>query len=133
MGWEIVAADIDVPAGNARIELRRGALAVTFDARHGKATTTTREIVEVARELMGRRGDRYIAETLHTRFMGRTSHEGPRSGLRFLADYIADNATRPALPRDVRHLLAGVMQGRNTVATPTTTLTIAQAGNSDHG
>jgi hypothetical protein len=113
LGWDLVAADINVPAGTARIELRRGALAVTFDARNGHASTT-REIIEVVHVPTGRRGDRFIADRLHTRFIGRTAHEGPRAGLRFLAHYIADNASRPALPRDVRGLLAAVMDGYHT-------------------
>lgn len=91
IGWDLRSAEIDVGAGTARIELRRAALMVTFDARNGSASTT-RENAEVETEAIGRRGDRFLAERIHMRFLGRDRHTGLRSGLRSLANYVADNA-----------------------------------------
>lgn len=83
-------------AGTARIELRAGALLVTFDARNGRATVTREAIVrDVA--LVGRRGDRFRAETIRAEFIGRSKHQSIREGLRALSDYVSDNAPAAAM------------------------------------
>ena len=96
LGWSIASAEVNLVAGTARIELRRAdGLLVTLDARNGNVSIT-RERVRVEVKRMGRNGDRYRAEVLRTDFLGRTRHEGIRSGLRALANYVEDNATTAA-------------------------------------
>jgi hypothetical protein len=103
MGWQVLAAEIDTAAMTARIEIRRSSLSVTFDARNGKATTT-REMMASETAAVGRRGDRFLAERVRMRLLGRTSHEGLRSGLRWLSAYIEQNASRPAIHGEAREL-----------------------------
>lgn len=110
LGWTATSVEVDLVRETARIELRRGDLAVTFDARNGRASTT-RERIEAETEVVGRKGDRCPVQRLRTRFIGRQRHEGARSGLRWLADYVADNATRPALPGEVRDLFRLLADG----------------------
>jgi len=94
LGWSLTSAEVDLVTNTARIELRRvDGLLVTLDARNG-TVSITRERVRVEVKRMGR--DRYRAEVLRTDFLGRTRHEGIRSGLRALANYVEDNATTAA-------------------------------------
>lgn len=104
-GWRIMAADIDMSRETARIELRRGELFVTFDARNGKATTT-RERQEVKQERAGRRGDIYMAERLHMHFIGRAHHDNARDGLSWLAGYLADNSAGALTVGEAQAMLA---------------------------
>lgn len=93
LGWSIASAEVDLVTNTARIELRRvDGLLVTLDARNGNVSIT-RERVRVEVEVTGRRGDRCRSEVLRTEFLGRTRHEGIRSALRSLANYVEDNAT----------------------------------------
>lgn len=101
LGWNVTSVDIDLVRGTARIELRRGDRLVTFDARNGRATTT-RERIRRTLATVGRRGDVTVVERLQLEFVGRERHEGIRSGLRWLANYVGDNATRPALRGEAR-------------------------------
>lgn len=111
LGWELADVDIDAERGNARMELKRGdGLVVTFAADHGRASTT-RERIERRQVAVGRRGDRFIAERVSTRFVGRTRHEGVRSGLRWVAGYIADNSNGALLPAGARAILAPLLGG----------------------
>ena len=96
LGWSLTSAEVDLVTNAARIELRRvDGLLVTLDARYG-TVSITRERVRVEVKRMGRIGDRYRAGALRTDFLGRTRHEGIRSGLRALANYVEDNATTAA-------------------------------------
>lgn len=104
IGWHVLSVEVDLVAESARMELRCGANLVTFDARNG-AATTTREVLWSETVVVGRRGDRCRVDRLRTRFIGRERHEGMRSGLRWLAGYIAENGSRSALPKDVRDAL----------------------------
>ena len=90
LGWTLVSVEIDLSREMARIEVRHGDLRVTV-------------------KTVGRRGDQFRAEVVKTRFVGRTRHQGTRSGIRWLADYIAANAA--VLPSDVRPLFALLMDG----------------------
>lgn len=110
-GWQLLAVDIDMTRETARIELRRGELFVTFDARNGKASTT-RERQEIRTYKAGRKGDIYRAERVHMHFIGRARHEGARSGLRWLTNYIADNSATPLTAGEVRLMLAPLMVPR---------------------
>lgn len=111
VGWTIIAAEIDLSRGTARIEVKRSdGRYITFDARNGRSTIT--------REHMGRhnvlirqvRGG-HISERIEMTFLGRSSHEGARSGLRALCSYIADNAISPISAIDVRRLFTLFMDG----------------------
>ncbi len=106
IGWTLSYFDIDVPSERARAGLRKGALEVTFDAQRGRSSIT-REMVEGYAETIGRRGDRFVAHRLRTRFIGRTRCEDMRSGLRFLSDYIADNSQSPRI--DIHNAIAGLL------------------------
>lgn len=108
-GWQILAVDIDMTRETARIELRRGDTFVTFDARNGKASTT-RERQEIRTHKAGRRGDIYRAERVHMHFIGRERHEGARSGLRWLTNYLADNSEGALTAGEARRMLAPLMQ-----------------------
>lgn len=110
-GWQLLAVDIDMTRETARIELRRGERFVTFDARNGKATTT-RERQEIRQERFGRKGDICMVDRVHMHFIGRAHHEGARSGLRWLTNYIADNSSTPLPASEIRLMLAPMMVPR---------------------
>ena len=111
LGWSLLAAEVDVDAQVARVELRRGDLLVTLDARNG-AATITRERVRTTTERTGRRGDAYRAERMHVEFLGRSRHEGVRSAMRSLANYVEDNASTPkALPGAARAAFRAMLGG----------------------
>lgn len=110
-GWTIIAAEIDLSRETARIEVKRAdGRHITFDARNGRATIT-REHMERRPVFIKQVVKGYIAERIEMRFLGRTSHEGARSGLRAMCSYIADNAIVPTSAIDVRRLFALVMDG----------------------
>ena len=93
LGYRLLAVEIDVDAGRARVEVKRhDGYMLTLDVRGG-AGTITREWVRERVETVGRRGDRFRARTLHTEFLGRTRVcDGPRSALRSFANAIGDNS-----------------------------------------
>lgn len=109
-GWRLRAVEIDTHRATARVELvRADGLLVTLDARDGRASIT-REMTDREVVAVGRRGDRSRAERLHMRFVGRSRHEGVRSALRSLCNYVEDNAPVGKLPRSsVRALFAPLM------------------------
>lgn len=105
MGWQMLAVDVDMVAETARIEVkRRDGLLVTLDARIGSASIT-REMMRTETTIVGRRGDRFLAERLRYEFLGRQRYTGVRSATRGLCYYLAENATTTALSAyDVRNL-----------------------------
>lgn len=111
LGWSIAAAEVNLVANTARVELRRAdGLLVTLDARDGRASIT-RERVRTVIERRGRRGDRYRAETLHTEFIGRTRHpDGIRSAMRSLCNYVEDNAIVDTPRFTARRAFAALLQ-----------------------
>lgn len=120
-GWNLLAVEIDVGAETARIELRRGALSVIFDARNGRASIT-RELITAEPVRIGRKGDVTVVTRFKPVFIGRQSGLGLRSGLKSLAHYVADNAAlqlsheaarnifRPLLNPPTTSILAGASQ-----------------------
>ncbi len=111
IGWTLASVEIDVPAEKARIELRRGDLCVTFDARGGKASIT-RETLAHETVKVGRRGDSFRAERVRFEFLGRTSGLGLRSGLRALSHYVADNAPLPIAHEQARNLFRPLLSAQ---------------------
>lgn len=111
LGWRLAAAEVNLVANTARVELQRAdGLVVTLDARNGRASIT-RERVRTVTEHCGRRGDRYRAETLHTEFIGRTRHpDGIRSAMRSLCNYVEDNALAAAPRFTARRAFAALLQ-----------------------
>lgn len=93
-GYRLLAVEIDVDAGRARVEVRRhDGYTLTLDVRHG-AGTITREMMRRETVAVGRRGDRFLAARLSMHFLGRTRViGGVRAALRAFADTIGDNAT----------------------------------------
>lgn len=110
LGWSISSIEVDAIAETAHIELRRGGRLVTFDVRNGSATTT-RETVEAESVAVGRRGDRFRADRLRMRLLGRDRHDGLRSGLRALCAYIEHNSQAKTLPGEVRDLFRPLLSG----------------------
>lgn len=92
VGYRLLAVEVDVGAGRARVEVRRhDGYALTLDVRHG-AGTITREMMRHETGAVGRRGDRFIVERLSMRFLGRTRVIGARQAMRAFAETIGDNA-----------------------------------------
>jgi len=109
LGWELAHADIDADRGFARLELRRDdGLILTFAADSGRVSTTRERAVRTT-HTVGRRGDRAVVERVSVEFIGRTRHLGVRSGLRWLAGYIAENTAVALPPSAVRALLAPLL------------------------
>jgi hypothetical protein len=94
MGYRLLAVEIDLAAGRARVEVRRhDGYTLTLDVRHG-AGSITREMLLRETVAVGRRGDRFLADRLSMKFLGRTRViGGARAALRAFADVIGDNAT----------------------------------------
>lgn len=111
IGWEARDVDIDLVAGRVVVELMRS------DGRLVRLTATEdyavlerfhrrwREPANARRPQLG--------DGLGYEFLGRIQAEGPRSGLRALCSYVADNPA-PGLaalpPSEVRHLLRPLMR-----------------------
>jgi hypothetical protein len=93
VSYRLLAVEIDVDAGRARVEVRRhDGYTLTLDVRNGEGTIT-RERLRRETIAVGRRGDRYRAERLSMSFLGRTRVTGgARAALRAYADVIGDNA-----------------------------------------
>jgi hypothetical protein len=94
MGYRLLAVEIDLDAGRARVEVRRhDGYTLTLDVRNG-AGSITREMLLRETVAVGRRGDRFLADRLSMKFLGRTRViGGARAALRTFADTIGDNAT----------------------------------------
>jgi hypothetical protein len=93
MGYRLLAVEIDVDAGQARMEVRRhDGYTLTLDVRHG-AGTITREMLRRETVAVGRRGDRFRADRLSMQLLGRTRVSGGApAALRAFVDTICDNA-----------------------------------------
>jgi hypothetical protein len=93
MGYRLLAVEIDLDAGRARVEVRRhDGYTLTLDVRHG-AGSITREMLLRETVAVGRRGDRFLADRLSMKFLGRTRViGGARAALRAFVDTIGDNA-----------------------------------------
>lgn len=93
-GWELKTAEIDLVGNRARIEVSRGSRHVTLDVQNG-AASVTREELEHVLVAVGRRGDRYMAERIRPRLLGREKFEAGavQDALRFFSDYLEDNGT----------------------------------------
>lgn len=90
IGWEILNFEVNTCEKTVRLELRSGSRLVTYDYRNGRSSVV-RETQEKRTEKCGRKGDRFLAETVSTRFLGRDRFPGMRSGFRYLSHYIQDN------------------------------------------
>lgn len=113
LGWEVQAAELDLVAGRALLELRRAdGLLVTLAADgHGRASVT-REKTALRRGTCGAggaRGSGYVVERIATEFLGRTRYEGLRAALRGLAHYVADNSAVPVRLADSRRIFAALL------------------------
>lgn len=106
-GWRLINVEIDTHRETARIEIKGfdGRL-LTLDARDGRASIT-REVEErwMERPAKQRRGFPVARYRYH--LLGRTRYPGFRSAMRSLSHYLADNAPRATLPREVSRRLLG--------------------------
>jgi hypothetical protein len=92
MGYRLLAVEIAVDAGLARMEVRRhDGYTLTLDVRHGTGTII-REVQRCETAAVGRRGDRFLADRLSMRFLGRTRVIGAQEALHAFAETISDNA-----------------------------------------
>ena len=112
-GWEVQYADIDLTGAKptAEIKLQRSDgrwLWARVDA-VGRCTTET---FQRERNLMmdpKTKGRRPLTPLVNDVFLGRKRHEGPRSMLRSMTNYITDNATQPVALSSVRSAWAALM------------------------
>ena len=112
-GWELLALEINMTTGRARIELVGAHKYVTFDADPiGRASLTIENRLKET-VAVGRRGDRARVERTKMEFVHRERFEGTRSGLRGLCYYLADNAPYAGfLTRgDVRGAISALLDG----------------------
>lgn len=110
-GWEIREIDLDLVAGRAIVRVHR------FDGRWLRLSATESGAVlerwhrdEVVERTYN--GGGVQIDTHRDRFLGRTRAEGPRSALRALCTYLADNPAPgfPALaPPEARALFRPLM------------------------
>lgn len=113
-GWGILSIEIDLTREIARIELKSHAgRLVTFDARNGKATITTEQLC-FETEGVGRRGDRFLADRVRVRFVGRQRCGfGVRSGLKLFAEYLAENSPAQLVTADARNAMRCLLGGKS--------------------
>lgn len=109
----MLAVEIDIEAGRARVEVRRrhDGYTLTLDVRNGVGSIT-REMMQFDVVAVGRRGDRFMAERCSMRFLGRTRLVGgARSALRSFAGMIGDNAAVVEARLDARRAIAMLIPG----------------------
>lgn len=97
MGYRLLDVEINADAG--RVEVRRhDGYTLTLDVRHS-VSTITREMLQHDVVAVGRRGERFLAERLSMRFLGRTRVVGEtRTALHAFAETISENAaTAPCM------------------------------------
>lgn len=112
-GWEIEYVDMDLTGQRptAEIKLRRDDglwLWARVDAL-GRCTTETYQRERSLGMAANQRGRRPLVPLVEDVFLGRRRHEGPRSMLRNMTNYLAYNALRPVALADLRAAWAGVM------------------------
>jgi len=112
-GWEIEYVDMDMTGQRptAEIKVRRDDgrwLWARVDAL-GRCTTETYQRERSLGMAANQRGRRPLVPLVDDVFLGRRHHEGPRSMLRNMTNYLADNALRPIALVDLRAAWAGVM------------------------
>ena len=93
LGYRLLAVELDIDAGQARVEVRRhDGYTLTLDIRHGTGTIT-REMLRRETVAVGRRGDRFRADRLSMQFLGRTRVNGDALvALQAFAHTIDDNS-----------------------------------------
>lgn len=112
-GWELLALEINMTTGRARIELVGAHRYVTFDADPlGRASLTVENRLKET-VAVGRRGDRTRVERTKMKFVHRERFDGTRSGLRGLCHFLADNAPHEGfLTRgDTRNAIRALLDG----------------------
>lgn len=113
-GWEIEYVDMDLtgPRPTAEIKVQRNDglwLWARVDAL-GRCTTETYQRERALGMAQNQRGRRPLVPLIDDVFLGRRRHEGPRSMLRNMTTYLADNALRQIELADMRAAWAGVMR-----------------------
>ena len=112
-GWEIEYADMDLtgqrPTAEIKVQRDDGLwLWARVDAL-GRCTTETFQRERSLGMAQNQRGRRPMVPLVDDVFLGRKRYEGPRSMLREMTKYIADNALHPVALADLRSAWAGVM------------------------
>lgn len=112
-GWEIDFVDIDLTGQNPTVEVK----VVRNDGRWlwarvdsiGRCTTETFQRERHLGMAPNQRGRRPLVPLVDDVFLGRSSHEGARSMLRYMTNYLTDNALHPVALADMRAAWAGLM------------------------
>ena len=112
-GWEIEYVDMDLtgqrPTAEIKVQRDDGLwLWARVDAL-GRCTTETYQRERALGMVKNQRGRRPLVPLVEDVFLGRRRHEGPRSMLRNMTNYLADNALRSVALADMRAAWAGVM------------------------
>ena len=112
-GWEIEYVDMDLtgqrPTAEIKVQRDDGLwLWARVDAL-GRCTTETYRRERNLCMARNQRGRRPLVPLVEDVFLGRRRHEGPRSMLRNMTNYVTDNALRPVALADLRAAWAGVM------------------------
>ena len=112
-GWEVEFVDMDLtrqrPTAEIKLVRNDGRwLWARVDAL-GRCTTETFQRERGLGMARNQKGRRPLVPLVDDVFLGRRTHEGPRSMLRSMTNYLADNALHPVALSDLRSAWAGVM------------------------
>jgi hypothetical protein len=112
-GWEIHYIDLDLSTDHPQAEIK----VVRDDGRWlwAKVDARGRSVMESFQRSCylgmspGRKGRLPLSPQVDDQFLGRQTFEGPRSMLRSLTAYLADNSLRPVPLADLRTCWAAIM------------------------
>ena len=112
-GWEIEYVDMDMtgarPTAEIKVQRDDGRwLWARVDAL-GRCTTETFQRERGLGMARNQTGRRPLVPLVDDVFLGRQRHEGPRSMLRWMTNYLKDNALHPVALAGLRRAWAGVM------------------------
>ena len=112
-GWEIEYVDMDItgqrPIAEIKVQRDDGRWLWARADAIGRCTTETYQREHSIGMAANQRGLRPLVPLVEDVFLGRRRHEGPRSMLRNMTNYLADNALHPVALADLRDAWAGVM------------------------
>lgn len=112
-GWEVAYADIDLTGAHPTAEIK----VVRDDGRWlwarvdsiGRCATETFQRERTLGMAQNQKGRRPLVPLVDDVFLGRQRHEGARSMLRYMTNYLTDNALHPVALADMRAAWAGLM------------------------
>ena len=112
-GWEVHYADIDLtgstPIAEIKIQRADGRWLWARVDSVGRCTTETFQRNRSLGMSSNAKGRRPLTPLVDDLFLSRTRHEGPRSMLRSMTNYLTDNAMHPVALSSVRAAWAPLM------------------------